>query len=76
MNTAKIFLNGKSQAVRLPREFRFNDKEVYAKKMGEAVILLPKDNPWHSLFLSLDHFSADFMKRRNQPKAQSRVQIF
>ncbi|MBI2340756.1 MAG: antitoxin [Deltaproteobacteria bacterium] len=75
MNTAKIFLNGKSQAVRLPKECRFKDKEIYVKKMGDVVVLLPKDNPWESFFSSLDHFSADFMKRRSQPKAQTREKI-
>ena len=76
MNTAKIFLNGKSQAVRLPKECRFKDKEVYIKKMGDVVVLFPKDNPWESLFASLDHFSSDFMKRRRPPKAQAREKVF
>jgi antitoxin VapB len=76
MNTAKIFLNGKSQAVRLPKECRFKDKEVYVKKMGNVVVLLPKDNPWDSLFSSLTHFSADYMKHRLQPNAQKRQKMF
>lgn len=76
MNTAKIFLNGKSQAVRLPKEYRFKDKEVYIKKVGEVVVLFSKDNPWESLFASLDHFSADYMKRRVQPKMQIREKVF
>lgn len=42
MNTAKLFINGKSQAVRLPKEFRFEGKEVYIKKTKEGVLLLPK----------------------------------
>ena len=72
MNTAKIFLNGKSQAVRLPKECRFKDKEVYVKKMGDVVILFPKDNPWEPFFESLGLFSGDFMSSRNQPETQTR----
>ena len=41
MQTARIFVNGNSQAVRLPKEFRFDDDEVIIKKVGGAVLLLP-----------------------------------
>ena len=41
MKTAKIFQNGQSQAVRLPKEFRFDDKEVFIKKIGHVVCLIP-----------------------------------
>ncbi|MBN1902372.1 AbrB/MazE/SpoVT family DNA-binding domain-containing protein [Candidatus Sumerlaeota bacterium] len=60
METAKIFLNGRSQAVRLPREFRFNQKEVYVKKIDGIVMLIPKGNPWKIFVSSLDKFSGDF----------------
>ena len=43
MQTAKLFINGSSQAVRLPKEFRFIGNEVYVQKLGETVILVPKD---------------------------------
>lgn len=72
MKTAKLFMNGSSQAVRLPREFRFKGSEVFIKRSGDAVILLPKDAPWDSLIGSLDKFSDDFMKTRNQPMSQER----
>jgi antitoxin VapB len=72
MNTAKLFTNGKSQAVRLPREYRFSGAEVYIKRIGRNVLLIPKDNPWASLAGSLDKFSDDFMAERHQPPAQSR----
>ncbi len=68
MQTAKIFLNGRSQAVRLPKDFRFDDKDVYIKKIGKMVVLLPKEDPWHLLINSLDQFSEDFMDNRNQPR--------
>ncbi len=67
MKTAKLFKNGKSQAVRLPKEFRFQGSEVYIKRIGGSVILVPKDDPWGSLVSSLDGFSDDFMEKREQP---------
>ena len=45
MHTAKLFTNGKSQAVRLPQEFKFSGAEVYIKRIGCNVLLIPKDNP-------------------------------
>ena len=42
MDSAKLFYNGRSQAVRLPKEFRFEGEEVYIKKIGSAVVLMPK----------------------------------
>ncbi|MHB1646171.1 MAG: type II toxin-antitoxin system antitoxin VapB [bacterium] len=75
MKTAKLFQNGKSQAVRLLKEFRFETSEVYIKKVGRSVILTPKDDYWDSLFESVDKFSKDFMVERNQPEMQKRVAI-
>ena len=75
MKTAKIFMNGRSQAVRLPKEFRLEDDEVYVKKMGNVVMLIPKQNPWAALASSLDMFSEDFMKERKQPLAQRRRKL-
>ena len=69
--TAKIFKNGQSQAVRLPKEFRFeNQEELFIKKLGDGVILLPKNdkNVWDHLFDSLDEFSQDYMNERVQPE--------
>jgi antitoxin VapB len=73
MKTAKIFQNGQSQAVRLPKEFRFKDDHVYVKKSGNVVMLIPAKDSWESLFDSLDKFSDDFMTERKQPKVQTRV---
>ena len=72
MRTAKIFTNGRSQAVRLPKEFRFSDNDVFIKKIGKMVVLLPKDDPWSSLVNSLDQFTDDFMDSRDQPRQDSR----
>ena len=67
MNTAKLFKNGKSQAVRLPKQFKFQGTEVYIKRIGRNVLLIPKDDPWESLIGSLNDFSDDFMGQREQP---------
>ena len=76
MKTAKLFRNGQSQAVRLPKEFRFKGDKILIKKIGNAVILFSIRNPWESLFNSLNKFSADFMESREQPPQQEREDIF
>jgi antitoxin VapB len=76
METAKLFQNGKSQAVRLPKEFRFKGDRVYLKRMGNAVILLPYGAPWQSLVDSLPLFSNDFMQERTQPPTLEREAVF
>jgi antitoxin VapB len=72
MQTARLFMNGRSQAVRLPKECRFHGKDVYVHKLQGAVLLIPMDDPWASLVGSLEHFSTDFMAERNQPPARRR----
>ncbi len=72
MKVAKLFQNGQSQAVRLPKEFRFAGEFVYVKKSGNAVILLPSAGAWDSLVESLGKFSDDFPADRNQPESQDR----
>ena len=67
MQTAKLFLNGRSQAVRLPKDCRFSGNDVFIKKIGKMVVLLPTDDPWSSLLNSLDQFTDDFMNEREQP---------
>lgn len=72
MRRAKLFRNGSSQAVRLPKDCRFEGTEVYVKPIGRAVLLLPVDGAWDSLRQSLDLFTDDFLADRVQPKPQSR----
>lgn len=76
MKTAKLFQNGQSQAVRLPKEFRFEGDEVMIKRSGNAVILLPANHSWDVLLSSLDKFSDDFMDDRVQPLPQAREDLF
>ena len=76
--TAKLFQNGKSQAVRLPKEFRFeNLKEVFVKKVNGVVILIPKSDKsvWDNMFDNLDNFSDDFLQSRDEP-LQRREELF
>ena len=76
MQTAKLFQNGKSQAVRLPKEFRFSGTQVFIKQLGNTVILIPENAPWQSLVDSLSLFSSDFMLDREQPETQVREDLF
>lgn len=75
MRTAKLFQNGQSQAVRLPKEFRFEGDEVLIQRVGNAVVLLPKNRSWEVLIQSLDKFPSDFMEDRAQPKDQPREDL-
>lgn len=73
MMTAKLFENGRSQAVRLPKECRFTGDEVAVNKVGDIVILMPKENKWQGFLNSLKLFSEDFMADgREQPSMQER----
>jgi antitoxin VapB len=72
MDKAKIFKNGSSQAVRLPKEFRFEGEEVYIKKTGNTIQLIPMADSWDALFSSLNKFSDDFMQERQQPALDKR----
>lgn len=76
METAKLFRNGSSQAVRLPKSFRFEGDEVFVKRLGKAVVLLPYSEPWSVLVNSLERFSDDFMENRVQPEQQTREDLF
>jgi antitoxin VapB len=77
MKTAKLFRNGRSQAVRLPREFRFEGDRVFIRKCGKGVLLLPAENAWDAWIENLSKFSPDFMADgRQQPKEQKRRSAF
>ena len=75
--TAKLFQNGRSQAVRLPREFRFEGDEVRIRQLGDGVLLEPRITDVREWFAQLDRFKSVFMKKasRKQPAAPRR-QIF
>src|SRR2546430_5998903 len=58
--------NGRSQAVRLPKEFRFEGDKVGIKRVSNTVVLIPLNDPWKPLFDSLEKFSDDFMNDRSE----------
>jgi antitoxin VapB len=62
MMTAKIFENGRSQAVRLPKEYRFSSDEVLVNKIGDMVVLIPKERKWDSFMKAIDMFTVDYME--------------
>jgi antitoxin VapB len=69
MDTAKIFINGRSQAVRLPKAYRFEGNEVYIKKISEGVLLIPKDRSlWDIWEKNLMKHDDSFITERNQPE--------
>ncbi|GIK16409.1 MAG: antitoxin [Planctomycetota bacterium] len=69
METARIFINGRSQAVRLPKAFRFEDNEVFITKVDDMVILYPRRKGWDLLRKGIERFTGDFMADRGQPAA-------
>ena len=76
MMTAKIFENGGSQAVRLPKEYRFDSNEVSVNKIGNIVLLFPKLDKWESVLQAIDMFSDDYMADgRADQKAQEREEL-
>jgi antitoxin VapB len=66
VKTAKIFTYGRSQAVRLPKEFQFAGDRVYINRVGDMVVLIPTDTAWDLLEGSLAKFSEDFMAERDR----------
>ena len=75
MLTAKIIENGRSQSVRLPEEYRFEQEEVTVNKIGDVVFLIPKDSKWHGLLQSLELFSDDYMLERNGDMWEKAVKL-
>lgn len=77
MRTAKLFKNGRSQAVRLPREFRMEGDEVKIYKEGNKVILEPIGASWEKFFEGVAMFPDDFMAegRQQPPLPENRVNV-
>ena len=76
METAKIFEIGRSQAVRLPKKFRFNIDEVIVQQLGDAVILVPKESMWQTFMDGLNGFTDDiFADGRNQGIQEERESL-
>ena len=75
MDTARLFQSGRSQAVRLPKEYRFAGTEVVVKHFGNGVLLLPVEDPWKTLEAGLAAFEPGFVLTREQPAVQERTDI-
>ena len=75
MDTAKLFQSGRSQAVRLPKEYRFQGSEVAVKHFGNGVLLLPIEDPWQMLEAGLEAFEPGYVLSREQPEQQMRDAI-
>lgn len=76
MKTAKLFINGRSQAVRLPKEYQFSGNDVLIQKVGDAVILIPHEKSWEVFLHGLNNFTDDFMQDgRNQGIDQKREKM-
>lgn len=69
---AKIFMNGRSQAVRLPKEFRFDCDEVYITKQGDKVVISPAKPTWDDFFNQDSAFDEEFLKNRDKDAPQER----
>jgi antitoxin VapB len=72
MGIAKVFFTGRSQAIRLPKEFRVETDTVYLKRTGEGFLVITKD-PWEIFFEGVEEISDKFSgNERVQPKLESR----
>jgi antitoxin VapB len=72
----KLFRNGRSQAVRLPKEYAFSGDSVFVKKIDGVVMIFPQEDPWKPFLESLDKFSPDFLSEdRYQPMAEHRGEL-
>ena len=81
METAKLFTNGRSQAVRLPKKFRLQGKEVFIKKTGAGILLLPKDqsvwDTWEkSLLKGGEPFLTEGDRSQEQPEREGLDDLF
>lgn len=77
MITAQVIYQGSIQSVRLPEELRIEGTEVFVKRIGRSLLLIPKTvDPWDMLRKSLDEFTADYMEGREQPPQQQREALF
>jgi antitoxin VapB len=72
MQTAKLFKNGRSQAVRLPKAFRFEGDEVYVKRVAGGVVLLSKADPWASIVEAYELADPKHPIKRHKPPVQKR----
>jgi len=76
MDTAKLFKNGSSQAVRLPKNYRFPGTQVFIRRLGNGIVLMPDEGSWDTLIASTQQFSDDFPSTRDQGVVETRESLF
>jgi len=69
---AKVFMNGRSQAIRLPKEFRFDSDEVYIRKVGDEIVISSAKPTWDAFFNQKTAFGDDFLADREDTQPQER----
>ena len=72
MPTAKVFMNGRSQAIRLPKDFRVNGSEVHLERVPRGILIVERD-PWDVCREACQELPDDFMMERHQPPSQERI---
>lgn len=72
METARVFENGRSQAVRLPKKYRFTTDEVVVQRLGSSIVLTPKEKIWESFVSGINGFTNDFMEEGRYSEATER----
>jgi len=70
--SAKVFMNGRSQAIRLPKEYRFDCDEVYVEKQGDAILISAVQPGWDEFFDAVSVFDDDFLADREDLLPQDR----
>ncbi|MBM3552918.1 MAG: antitoxin [Alphaproteobacteria bacterium] len=76
MDKAKVFWSGRSQAVRLPKDYRIEADEVRISRRGDAIVLEPIPKDWSWLDAIVGTMSEDFLKEgREQPAMQERPEL-
>jgi antitoxin VapB len=71
VSEAKVFMSGRSQAVRLPKEYRVSGDSVFVKRLGTGILLVPKTaDRWSAAFAALDEFPRDFEVPRDQQQQE------
>ena len=77
MKTAEVITQGTVQSIRLPEDVRIEDTEVFVKRVGRSVLLIPVSaDRWQILADSLEQFTSDYMEDRAQPTSQDRETVF
>jgi antitoxin VapB len=73
LKETRVFMNGSSQAVRIPKDFRFGCDVVYLKKVAGGILMVPKEGRFEAMRGSLSEFTGDFMEERDQGVQEKRA---